>query len=434
MSSKNSTPSIDGFIFIVQPMKIIAINIFLYCLFSFKYEIFGEIRIDDLLVVVSSLVAFWFFLSKGAKRALIFANFPVVLFLSFILINIFSSVYNFSIGRVDFVQAILFSFRHFEYFVFAFLGYILVYYRFNFSIWLLIYMAYVLALIPLQSYGLVPVFSGFSPDRAIANTGGPWELAAVVAFLFFYFLEHRYFYFVLASFVVLVLTESRVTLAATLLSCWLNLSRSYSPAGFVFLHLSCAFFIILVIAVLLVFPGDLHPVLSSERNVVHRVFSFFNYETLAYVLNAAGSAESVSTSEEFLSLSLGEKLGGELEALSGDHSAIVRFTNWAILVKSVFQSVDSVFFGLGPSFAGKAVDGGFVRIFVETGLLGLALYLAFIVSALATARSKVVFYYLLILSVSAIFIDIFTTYKAMFLFWVFYGRDLYSKGADQKLL
>lgn len=42
-------------------------------------------------------------------------------------------------------------------------------------------------IIPLQSYGLVPVVSGFSPDRAIANTGGPWEMAAVAAFLLFYF-------------------------------------------------------------------------------------------------------------------------------------------------------------------------------------------------------------------------------------------------------
>lgn len=415
-------------------MKTVSVVIFIFCLFSFKYEILGEIRIDDLLVVVLGLGIFGFFLSKGWGRALNFASLPIIFFVFFFLVNVLSSIYNFSVGRVDIIQGLLFSFRHFEYFLFVFLGYMLAYYGFNFRAWLFVYLVYVLTLIPLQSYGLVPVFSGFSPDRAIANTGGPWELAAVVAFLFFYFVEYRYFYLVLASFVALVLTESRVTLAATLLSFWLSLNRSCSPGRLFFLYLSCALLVVLVITALLVFPSDLHPALSSERNVVHRVLSFFSYETLASVLNTVDSAAGVATSEEFLNLSLGEKLGGELEAVGGDPSAIVRFTNWVILLKSVFQSVDSVFLGLGPSFAGKAVDGGFVRLFVETGFVGLALYLAFIVSALATARSKVVFYYLLVLSVSAIFIDIFTTYKAMFLFWVFYGRDLYWRSAGQKFL
>ena len=282
-------------------------------------------------------------------------------------------------------------------------------------------------LIPLQSYGVFPVFSGFSPDRAIANTGGPWEMAAVAAFLFFYFWEYRYLYLLAFSCAVLVLTESRVTLVATLFSFGVNISRSLSLVFLVLLFLTCALSVILGSMVFSLLPSDWLPALFSERNVIERLISFFSYETLVSVSSAVSSAPAVMTSEEFLGLTLFEKIGVDLEDVGGDPSAIVRFTNWAILLKSVFSSVDSLVIGLGPSFAGKAVDGGFVRLFIETGLLGLVIYVAFIISVLAFSGSRLIFYYFLVLVLSAFFIDIFTTYKAMFLFWVFYGRQLYLK-------
>lgn len=405
-------------------MKSFVAGIFIFCLFSFKVEIIGDVRIDDLLVVVLSVIAFWFFIVNRKGRIQDFSAAPILWFLLFFILSIFSSIYNAVIGRIDLIQGLLFSFRHFEYFLFVFLGYMLAYYRFNFSFWLKLYVVFALVIIPLQSYGLIPVVSGFSPDRAIANTGGPWEMAAVAAFLLFYFLEYRYFYLVFFSFVILISTESRVTLAAVLLSSWLNFSRSLSWQVLIAIFLSSSLAAIAGIVAFWALPSDFFSALSSERNVVNRVISFFSYETFVSVTDTVSSASAVMTAEEFSMKTIAEKLGVPLESFGGDPSAIVRFTNWAILLKSLFFSVDSLLFGLGPSFAGKAVDGGFVRLLVETGFLGLALYIAFIASLLFFARSRLVFNYFLVLVVSALLIDMFTTYKAMFLLWVFYGRDL----------
>lgn len=410
-------------------MRLFVAGIFIFCLFSFKVEIIGDVRIDDLLVVILSVIAFWFFIVREKGRVQDFSTAPILWFLLFFILNIFSSIYNAVIGRVDLIQGLLFSFRHFEYFLFVFLGYMLSYYRFNFSFWLKLYIVFALVIIPLQSYGLVPVVSGFSPDRAIANTGGPWEMAAVAAFLLFYFLEYRYFYLVFFSFVILISTESRVTLAAVLLSSWLNLSRSLSWRVLTAIFLTGSLAIIIGVVAYWALPSDFLPTLSSERNVINRVITFFSYETFASVVDTVNSASVVMTSEEFSMKTISEKLGVPLESFGGDPSAIVRFTNWAILLKSLFLSADSLLFGLGPSFAGKAVDGGFVRLLVETGFLGLTLYIAFIASLLFSARSRLVFNYFLVLVVSALLIDMFTTYKAMFLLWVFYGRDLSWKGA-----
>lgn len=415
-----------------RPVYLSSAAIFIYCLFSFKFSIFGDTRIDDLLVVVLCAIAFWFFLITKKGRIQTFSTVAVLSFLLFSIISLFSSLYNLAVGRVNPVQSILFSIRHLEYFIFIFLGYILSYYQFNFSFWLKTYLIFVLAIIPLQAFDIAPVFSGFSPDRAIANAGGPWEMAAIAAFLFFYFLENRYFFFIASSFVVLVLTASRVTLAATLLSLLTNLNRTLSPPIAIALCLSCGLTVVTAGIFFSTLLGDSPSDPAFEYGVINRIISFFSYETFISVSNTISSTSAVNTSEDFLTLTLNEKIGIALEDLEGDHSAVVRFSNWAILLKSAFFSFDSLVLGLGPSFAGKAVDGGFVRLFIETGFLGLAAYFSFIISVLTFSRSRLLFNYFLTLVLSAIFIDIFTTYKAMFLFWVFYGRELHIKDAARR--
>lgn len=404
-------------------MRFVFASIFIFCLFSFKFNIVGEVRVDDVLVVFLCFFSFVVFSFDRRLKVSGLLTAPVLLFFLFLIANFFSLFYNYLNGRVGFFYGFLFSIRHFEYFLFIFLGYILSYYNFNFKLCFYCYLLYIVALIPLQSYGVVPVFSGFTPDRAIANTGGPWELAVVAAFMVIFFYEYELLYFSFFAFVVLLFTESRVTFVATMFALFVNFDRGSSFARKIGFYIPVILLVVPVVGLAFVFSDDVSS-LFSERNVFDRIVSFFSYETFYSVSSAWAGASEVFSSKEFAALNIQDKLSGSV-ALEGDVSAIVRFVNWAILIKSTVLSVDSFLIGLGPSFAGKAVDGGYVRVFVEVGFVGFAIFVSFLCSLLFGVRSRLVFYYLIILSLSAVFIDIFTTYKAMFLFWVFYGDYLY---------
>jgi hypothetical protein len=84
------------------------------------------------------------------------------------------------------------------------------------------------------------------------------------------------------------------------------------------------------------------------------------------------------------------------------------------------------------------VDGYYVRLFIETGIVGLSLFLRF-AKALVSVRTDALLYfreYVLILLITACFIDIFTSYKAMILLWLWHGMNQYrvAEGADANRL
>jgi len=59
-------------------MRLFVAGIFIFCLFSFKVEIIGDVRIDDLLVVILSVIAFWFFIVRKKGRVQDFSTAPIL--------------------------------------------------------------------------------------------------------------------------------------------------------------------------------------------------------------------------------------------------------------------------------------------------------------------------------------------------------------------
>lgn len=108
----------------------------------------------------------------------------------------------------------------------------------------------------------------------------------------------------------------------------------------------------------------------------------------------------------------------------GDLSFKYRAVRWPIIIKSTAATWVTMFVGWGPGAWSNAVDGYYVRVFGETGLIGLALFLAWIVVALRTLKARSVGKFsLIMLAVAAFFIDIFTSSKVMPILWVFLALE-----------
>lgn len=108
----------------------------------------------------------------------------------------------------------------------------------------------------------------------------------------------------------------------------------------------------------------------------------------------------------------------------GDLSFKYRAVRWPIIIKSTAAHWFQLFIGWGPGAWSNAVDGYYVRVFGETGLIGLVLFTGWIVLALRQLRQRSIGKFsLVLLVVTAFFIDIFASSKVMPIFWAFLALE-----------
>lgn len=413
--------------------RIAILFIFVYCLFSFKWTIIDTgssgIRVDDFFCLF--VFIFWvktlFYENKVFTAGVKKINLCFFVFLFFCL---FSSFYNSYLGRVPFFQSVLFSIRPFEYWVFYLVGF--QFYKYNISIKSIffVYLLYVISLVILQYFGIVGVVSSFGGTRAIANTGGPWEFAAVSAFLFLYFMLGFERVKSILSFILLVLSSSRITLVGALISFFMYFRKTLNKFNLNFFLFSFAgifFLFFMFLFYLFLSPQGFN---LDNIQVISRFSVFFTSDTLSNIENIFYSMPSFPTSDEYIAYTYSDDSLFNIFSMGGDASALIRFSRWITLLKSFLLSSDTIFIGLGPSFAGLAVDGYYVRVLIECGVLGLISFAFFVFYALSIfkkQREYLLFFYLLTLVITGLFIDIFTTYKAMMLFWFVFGYQCGKK-------
>jgi hypothetical protein len=76
-------------------------------------------------------------------------------------------------------------------------------------------------------------------------------------------------------------------------------------------------------------------------------------------------------------------------SLSADLSLLVRTNKWFWGIKSFFnQNVLMYFVGVGPGTMGNALDGGFLRILIETGVLGTLAFVYFLYCVVRIDRER----------------------------------------------
>jgi hypothetical protein len=412
----------------------------IFCIFSFKFTLGGMkeagARVDDILIVLALVVLV---LRRDLFR--IKPSTPFKYYLAFVSAGLVSALWNGAVGRVNLVYSLLFVLRLVEYMVFYFLGFRLARCGFRLSRPLTAYVVALAVVIPLQMVGIIPVPGSLTAARATGNTNGPYELAVVAAFLLCYLgFEQRKRLNGALSVVFIALTASRITSAATFLTLFKAYFRRSRPRTWSTIVI--AMFTVVAVSLgggWLWISGTHAGSESAESYTITNRLSGMNPHVLGEAAVAVYKViPTYNTSEEYIQGQFLSATGDSVQLGEEDVSSFIRVFRWTSLVRSTLAHVDSCIIGLGPSFGSAAVDGYYVRVFIETGIVGLILFFRFAKALLGDQNSGLWSFreYVFILLITACFIDIFTSYKAMILLWLWHGMNQYrvAEGADANRL
>ncbi len=261
----------------------------------------------------------------------------------------------------------------------------------------------------LDYFGLVPKFGKFQDvyNRISVNTGGPYEFAVVVSFFIFFI---RIKLLQMLGYLMLLLTQARITiLAMTIL---------------VFQQSKIKTIIAIMIATVLVFSflgtfsiGTENTRYATLPNLTELEHVATQYYKLAPVISNKGEYK------RYIYEGNGRVMYFHVTGMSLE----MRLLRWSTAIKSTIHSFQGIIFGMGPGFFGVALDGQYIRIFCESGLVGLVLFLSFLFSLLRALRnysnelSSIVLRYFLAMVITALFIDIFVSERPMMLLWTILG-------------
>lgn len=128
------------------------------------------------------------------------------------------------------------------------------------------------------------------------------------------------------------------------------------------------------------------------------LFSFKNLELFTLVWDKVDMKENPTGNET-------------LESLNYDMSWFLRLHKWLFMVKSYVNNPECYLQGLGPGYAGAALDGGLLRIMTEYGLIGTFLFWKFFTHLYRlNAQTK---WMIIVFMINMIFFDAYLAYKTM---------------------
>ncbi|MEN0615476.1 hypothetical protein [Klebsiella indica] len=373
------------------------------------------LRIDDL-IICFLFVLFFLYAAQNKKTKLSRTELYFILFLFVTFISsLFSSV---QYGR----GTILFPIRFFEYFTFFYMGFFLYKGGANIKKMLLLLLIANSAVAILQHFGIVGGFNvrGYQSnmsERVIGLTSGPWELGVILNFITCFFLAEdkketkKYIIFGVAT-LIIMMTGSRMSLLAqvAILVWYMKLSASV-----VTIIKRCLVIIPLLAMVYFFF---------SDSTVATRSDSLMNSDNIEQLLDSYSSVritESVPSWDELGVLSGG---GDDVDA-----SWSMRGIKWIYALKLYLSHPIYWMIGVGAGSFGNALDGGWLRITTETGIIGLSLFVLFLmrIKKLSPTMSLCV----LAFCINMLMIDIYMSYKVMSMMLLLAGY-YQKKNKDEK--
>jgi hypothetical protein len=257
----------------------------------------------------------------------------------------------------------------------------------------------------LEAAGIMPKFGKFASaqGRVSANTSGPFEIAAIAAFLLF-ITRHRLSRG--GAFVIMLLAQARINVLSSILILFRQYWRSIALVGA----------LVVPIAVLVPWGSFIEgtrfasiPSVADAINVFELTWDRVPVLTPDYhnINNNYSEMRDVDMS---------------LLANESDTSFEIRIVRWIMIFKSVMLDPVVLFFGYGPAAWGAAVDGYYVRLLGEIGLVGTFAFGWVMVQAFRDKTLDIpAREYLASLLFTSVFIDIFTTDKPMTLLWFYVG-------------
>lgn len=249
--------------------------------------------------------------------------------------------------------------------------------------------------------GVIGKFTG-ATERLTINTSGPFETSVMLAMLAYGVSS----YLMAGPLLVMVfLTQSRVTLVAMVFSYFSSRPlRGIVAAALVFLIYS-------VVA---------QPLMNSIQGT--RIGQSEGAQRMANAFIVSWQRAPVLDDPTFFREQLldGDTIFRYMVDTKGDLSFRYRAVRWPTLIKTTFNDPLATVVGWSPGSWGNALDNYYVRVFGETGLLGLVLFLAWLtVTILRLDPRGLARYSLVMMAAVAVFIDIFTSSKCMPMLWAF---------------
>ncbi len=350
------------------------------------------LRIDDLLLLSCFLLftSILLYYSTFRPRKI------EVAFLCWLIALLISNAVNVTLyGRSSY----LYSLRFIEYFLFFYFGY---YFAQKYELRTLAKSILWIngPIMVLQMFHLVGGFAsaGYSryPDRPLGLTGGPWEIGVLINFCFAIFLfdgnvnrKAAVQAFLITTPLVLI-TASRMSMLAQLAI----VVAYYRHRGHHVLSVLWKSSIAIAILAVVVWftPNPL-----QERS--QQLFSVRNLDYLQEMYERTPDNPSLDQFYDFENQD------------DSDMSWVMRVSKWSVAIKLWSRDSTSPMFGLGPGGIGAALDGGWLRIVIETGMLGL---ITLLVLARSIGRiSPTLRTMLMTIAINMLMVDIYLAYKVM---------------------
>lgn len=256
--------------------------------------------------------------------------------------------------------------------------------------------------------------------RAIGLTAGPWEMAAVVNIALAYLAyawgrrperTTRFLSIYMVALVCMILSGSRVGLVVNTL-------------------IVASYFVALEVK-----PWN--RVLSLGATLAISALTF------AAVPNSLGERSRALLEQGNLehTQQIGRRDGCQIGEAGGtidfavvddgkhDPSWGVRAQKWATALCIFNQTSGNYLLGIGPGYFGPALDGGFVRVLVEHGAIGLLMLLASLIGGDTAFRHHRLF--AIVFAAHMVFIDIYLSYKFVSLLLFMLGA-MHASNNDEK--
>lgn len=367
-------------------------------LVSFSGQTAG-LRIDDFIISFFLLLFFMFFLEK--KSVTNFDGYIYFIFFSFL-----SLVVCYSFGFLG--GNLLYPIRLVEYLFFYVVGYYCISENYinKYLFFIFILNAFVMVL---QYAGFVGGFAseGYNQEvssRVIGLTGGPWEIGFLINIIFCYvgfnssLSRKNVFLFFCISFVFVLLTGARMPTVTHLILIGVYLIRFSRNKV---LAILVTFILVFALSLLLFFVDN--PV--SERSI-----KLFSMDNLHLLFDLYDTVKISPQFYDFPSISVNKE---------SDLSWLIRSSKWIYAIKQWMSSPITILFGVGPGFWGPALDGGWLRVLTENGVIGFLLFTYSLVKFYSNNLvCKIMF---LAFFINMIMIDLYLSYKSMALFLLCMG-------------
>lgn len=399
-------------------------------LFSVAEKETAGIRIDDLILLVFSVVIFWgrFILQKrlGDIEKWVFILIGFSLF-SYAL-NRLLVIFNFP----HVPASIFYCLRLLEYFMFFYIG-ALASQFFKLSALIKTLFLWNLILMLLQRMEWIGQFSilgysSFASDRVTGIASFPSEAGLLLSMLFCFLIydedaNHRllwnipvifqktyiYWLFLICATLV-IFTGARIAILALVIAFSFRVvndlkNSSLSSWLIAFIFTSAA----IVVIALAIMHTDSVFVRSAQ------LLSFRNFELVEKVWYRTDLSQDLIGQEA-------------VRNQNYDTSWWMRIHKWCYALKTYYMHPESYLSGLGPGFAMTALDGGFLRILIENGVIGCFLFWKLFSSIYHT--SKQLKWIVIVFLINMLFFDAYLAYKPISLMFFIMGHASATKRTE----